>query len=246
MMIRVGTSGWQYADWRERFYPPRLPQRQWLDWYVQHFDTVEVNSTFYRLPTREVVQRWADSLPDGFCMAIKASRYLTHVKRLVEPEAAVERLLERVVPLRERSILGPVLLQLPPAFAVEVSRLEKTLACLAGQAQVAVEPRDRSWFCRDVAELLTHYDVPLVWADRDGRSVGPLWTTASWRYLRLHHGQTGWSYERATLRRWAGRLAAAGAGFVYANNDPGAAAIQDARRIRDYVEARMTFGRDHG
>ncbi len=237
-MFRVGTSGWQYADWRERFYPAGLPQRRWLEFYATAFDTVEVNATFYRLPSRDAVQRWADTLPDGFVMAVKASRYLTHVKRLVDPEEPVQRLLDRIVPLRDRGLLGPILLQLPPAFSAEPGRLATTLECFAGRARLAVELRDPSWFSSEVRSILTEYDTPLVWADRDARAVGPLWATASWRYLRLHHGRSGWGYDRADLRRWANRLADADSGYVYANNDPGGAAIVDARQLRELLERR--------
>jgi uncharacterized protein YecE (DUF72 family) len=207
-----------------------------LEFYASVFDTVEVNATFYRLPNRDAVQRWADTLPDGFVMTVKASRYLTHIKRLMEPQEPVERLLDRIAPLRERGLLGPILLQLPPAFPVEADRLAQTLACFAGRAALAVELRDSSWFCDPVREVLTAYDAPLVWADRDARAVGPTWTTASWRYLRLHHGRTGWGYDRGTLRRWAQRLTEAESGFVYANNDPGGAAVVDAKAIREMLE----------
>ncbi|HTW20663.1 MAG TPA: DUF72 domain-containing protein [Mycobacteriales bacterium] len=234
MTIRVGTSGWQYADWRGLFYPDRLPQREWLSWYAAAFDSVEVNATFYRLPKREAVQRWADTLPDGFLMTVKASRYLTHIKRLRDPEEPVQRLLDRIEPLRERALLGPVLLQLPPAFPVDCPRLEQTLACLNGHVPVAVELRDPSWFHADVRDVLAAFDAPLVWADRDGRATGPLWETASWRYLRLHHGRDSWSYDTSTLRRWARRLSAHD-GFAYANNDPGGAAVEDARRLRELL-----------
>lgn len=246
MAIRVGTSGWQYADWKERFYPRRVPQREWLAWYAAHFDTVEVNATFYRLPNKDVVQRWADTLPDGFLMTVKASRYLTHIKRLAEPEEPVSRLLDRISPLRERGLLGPVLLQLPPSFPVERDRLERTLSCFDAEIQVAVEPRDRSWFIPDIRDVLAAHDAATVWADREARAVGPLWTTASWCYLRLHHGRDDWSYDRRTLRRWSGRLEEFEAGVAYTNNDPGGAAIVDAQLLRDLLGDRARAGQAPG
>jgi uncharacterized protein YecE (DUF72 family) len=172
-------------------------------------------------------------------MTVKASRYLTHIKRLVEPEEPVQRLLDRIQPLGDRGLLGPILLQLPPNFPVACDRLEDTLRFFDHRAQVAVELRDPSWFSGEVRDVLTAHDVPLVWADRAGRSVGPLWATASWRYLRLHHGRTDWRYDHRDLSRWAGRLAAAGDGVVYANNDPGGAAIVDAEEIRQLIRDRM-------
>lgn len=229
--IRVGTSGWQYADWRGAFYPQRLAQREWLGAYVAAFDTVEVNSSFYRLPTSDTVRRWADTLPDGFVMALKASRYLTHVKRLREPAEPVERLVGVLTPLQHRGLLGPILVQLPPDLPAEVQRLADTLSAFPDEIRIAVEPRHRSWFTDELRGLLEHHNAALVWADRDGRSVGPLWETASWRYLRLHHGRHGWGYDNRDLGRWARRLAVAGDGYAYANNDPGAAAVKDARRM---------------
>jgi uncharacterized protein YecE (DUF72 family) len=236
--VRVGTSGWQYADWRGAFYPPKLVQRLWLTSYCESFDTVEVNSSFYRLPTSDTVQRWADVLPGGFVLAMKVSRFLTHVKRLREPAEPVERLMGVLGPLRERGLLGPLLVQLPPDLPAELDRLDQTLAEFPGGVRVAVEPRHQSWFTGDLRALLTERGAALVWADRDGRSLGPLWRTTSWAYLRLHHGRNGWGYDNRDLSRWAGRLAEAGDGYAYANNDPGAAAVRDARRLRSMVEDR--------
>jgi len=233
--IRVGTSGWQYDDWREVFYPADLATREWLTWYAANFDTVEVNATFYRLPKQAAVAQWAATVPSGFVMTVKASRYLTHIKRLKDPVEPVERLLDRTKPLRDSGCDGPILLQLPPAFPVVPERLDATLAAFGGQLQVAVEPRDPSWFCPEVKELLTAHGAALVWADREGRSVGPLWATADWRYLRLHHGRSSWRYDQRDLRRWARRMVEADGGYIYANNDPGGAAVDDARRIRDLV-----------
>jgi uncharacterized protein YecE (DUF72 family) len=233
--IQVGTSGWQYADWRGAFYPAKLPQRLWLSYYVERFDTVEVNSTFYRLPSVDAVARWTDALPDGFSMVIKASRFLTHVKRLRDPAEPVERLLKVLAPLRERSMLGAVLVQLPPDLEAVPDRLDETLAQFPSGVRVAVEPRHASWFTPEFRELLGGRNAALVWADREGRSMGPRWETADWRYLRLHHGRYTWRYDERDLRRWARLLGAAGSGYVFTNNDPGAAAIADARRFRELL-----------
>jgi uncharacterized protein YecE (DUF72 family) len=233
--IRVGTSGWQYDDWREIFYPAKVPTREWLSYYAANFDTVEVNATFYRLPKQSAVEQWAVTVPSGFVMTVKASRYLTHIKRLKEPAEPVARLLDRTAPLREHHRHGPVLVQLPPAFPVAPDRLEATLAAFDRRLPIAVELRDGSWFCKPVKQILTEYGAALVWADREGRSVGPLWATADWQYLRLHHGRHGWRYDQGDLRRWARRMSEAGAGYIYTNNDPGGAAIDDARRLRDLV-----------
>ncbi|HEX3613636.1 MAG TPA: DUF72 domain-containing protein [Sporichthyaceae bacterium] len=231
-MIRIGTSGWQYDDWRPSFYPVGLARDRWLGRYVECFDTVEINNTFYRLPSQATVDRWAQALPQGFLAAIKVSRYLTHVRRLRDPQDPVALLLERVAPLRERGLLGPVLLQLPPNMPARPEDLERTLSAFPPDVRVAVEPRDRSWFRKATREVLIDHRAALVWSDRNGRSVGPLWRTTSWCYLRLHHGRLDWAYQDRDLRRWARRLRECPDAFVFTNNDPGAAAVRDARRLQ--------------
>lgn len=233
--VRIGCSGWVYASWRRGIYKG-VPQARWLERYAELFDTVEVNATFYRLPNVDTVERWASILPAEFLMTVKASRYLTHVKRLREPQEPVERLLGVLAPLRRRSLLGPVLVQLPPDLEAVPDRLDETLALFPPDVRVAVEPRHNSWFTDTTRAILSRRGAALVWADRDGRSVGPLWETCEWRYLRLHHGRTGWGYDERDLKRWATRLRAADSGFVYANNDPGAAAIRDAFRLRTLLD----------
>jgi uncharacterized protein YecE (DUF72 family) len=233
--VRIGTSGWQYADWRGAFYPRGVPQREWLSFYAQTFDTVEVNATFYRLPTVAVVDRWATTLPASFVMTIKASRYLTHIKRLREPQEPVARLMATIAPLADKGLLGPVLIQLPPDFRAAPGLLDETLAQFPRQVRLAVEPRERSWFTDQVRQVLERHAAALVWADRGGRSLGPLWETCDWRYLRLHHGRSDWQYDDADLRRWARRLRAAGDGYLSANNDPGGAAIVDAKRMQELL-----------
>jgi uncharacterized protein YecE (DUF72 family) len=230
--VRIGTSGWQYADWRGSFYPAKLPQRLWLTEYAKSFDTVEVNSTFYRLPTEGVVARWAQTVPAGFVMTVKASRYLTHVKRLREPEEPVARLLTRLTPLRERGMLGAILLQLPPSLPAAPELLDATLAQFPADLRIAVEPREPTWFTDAVRCILEARSAALVWADRGGAPLGPLWETCDWRYLRLHHGRTNWGYDQRDLRRWAGCFNDGRDGYIYANNDPGAAAVNDARCLR--------------
>lgn len=228
----VGTSGWQYADWRGRYYPAGLPARRWLAHYLTDFATVEVNATFYRLPSRLVVTGWYDQLPPDALVAVKASRYLTHVKRLREPAEPVARLTDRLAPLADR--LGPVLLQLPPNLQADIDALADTLGQFPAGMRLAVEPRHPSWFTAELTALLADFDAALVWADRRGRPTGPLWRTASWGYLRLHEGRAHpWpQYGPRALHSWAQRLAdaygPAGLVFAYFNNDPGAAALTNA------------------
>ena len=228
MTLRIGTSGWQYADWKQPFYDGR-PQRLWLSTYAETFDTVEVNATFYRLPVVTAVQRWVEQVPQDFVFVVKASRYLTHIKRLREPAEPVARLMSRIAPLQVAGVLGPVLLQFPPDMVAVPDLLDATLSEFPSAVRLAVEPRHDSWFDAATRDVLERHQAALVWADRDGRSLTPLWQTTDWCYLRLHHGRDDWGYDEADLAGWSQRVAAVGKGYVFFNNDPGAAAVRDAR-----------------
>jgi uncharacterized protein YecE (DUF72 family) len=235
--VIIGTSGWQYRDWRGRFYPQKLPQRLWLEHYAQHFATVESNNAFYRLPERETFEKWRQRTPEDFRWAVKASRFLTHIKRLREPAEPVTRLMGRAAGLGER--LDTILLQLPPTLQADAELLRECLAQFPAGVRVAVEPRHVSWWTDEIRALLDRYGAALCWADRDEQPVAPLWRTAGWGYLRLHHGDEGWGYRPQTLRLWAERLADAYAPdadvLVYFNNDPGCAAVADAVTFADAV-----------
>ena len=231
-MIVAGTSGWQYADWRGRFYPADLPQRLWLEHYASAFATVEVNNAFYRLPDRRVFEGWRERTPSDFVVAVKVSRYLTHIKRLHDPAEPVARFVDHARGLGDR--LGPVLLQFPPNLRCDLSALDDVLGRFPASFRVAVEPRHDSWWSEDVRACLAHHGAALCWADRGGRPVTPLWRTADWGYLRLHEGRATPRprYGRQALTTWASRVAGAfGRGedvYVYFNNDHGAAAVIDA------------------
>jgi uncharacterized protein YecE (DUF72 family) len=230
-MTLIGTSGWQYRDWKGRFYPPRLPQRLWLEHYAETFPTVEVNNAFYRLLDRSVFAAWRDRTPDGFVMAVKVSRYLTHVKRLQDPAEPVKRFAERAEALGDR--LGPSLLQLPPTLTANPEVLSRTLKEFPKGWRVAVEPRHRSWWCDEVRSVLEKHNAALCWADRRGRPVTPLWRTADFGYLRLHEGRAEpWPrYGRTSLSTWCRRLHETfgdDTSYVYFNNDQNGAAIKDA------------------
>ncbi|KNB53138.1 DUF72 domain-containing protein [Streptomyces caatingaensis] len=232
MPLLVGTSGWQYADWRGGLYPRGLPQRLWLEEYVRHFATVENNNAFYRLPSPENFAAWRERTPEGFVMAVKASRYLTHIKRLHDPAEPVARLMRHASALGDR--LGPVLLQLPPTLRADAGALDGTLARFPAGTRVAVEPRHPSWWTDEVRAVLEHRGAALCWADADSRPVTPLWRTADWGYVRFHHGRAEpWPrYGRRALTAWAGRVADAwprtATVYAYFNNDPGGAAVADA------------------
>ena len=238
----VGTSGWQYADWRGRLYPPGLPQRRWLERHAEAFATVELNAPFYRLPELATFESWAARTPADYCFAVKASRYLTHVRRLREPAEPVARLMDRVRGLGGK--LGPLLLQLPPTLTADPDALAATLACFPPGIRVAVETRHPSWDTDDVRGVLEAAGAAAVWADRGSRAVTPLWRTADWGYLRLHAGAASpWPrYGRRALASWVERLATTYGPdhdvFVYTNNDPGGAALVDAAVLARLARAR--------
>lgn len=228
----IGTSGWQYKDWRGILYPAGLPQRSWLEKYADAFPTLEVNNAFYRLPSRETFASWRERTPEGFVVAVKASRFLTHIKRLREPGEPVRRLLEHAAGLEDR--LGPVLLQLPPTLRADAALLDQCLRCFPAHIRVAVEPRNDSWWTPQIRGVLEDNHAALCWADVESRPVTPLWRTADWGYLRLHSGRARPlpRYGRTALRSWTRRLREHWQDrddvFVYFNNDQGGAAVYDA------------------
>ncbi|MEU0505658.1 DUF72 domain-containing protein [Nocardia sp. NPDC005998] len=244
MPLLVGTSGWQYRDWRGVLYPAELPQRLWLECYAAGFATVESNSVFYRLPSTETFASWRDRTPPGFCFAVKASRFLTHIKRLREPEEPVARLLAHASGLSEK--LGPVLLQLPPTLRADPALLDTCLRCFPTDTRVTVEPRHESWWNAEVRAVLAECGAALCWADADSRPVTPLWRTTDWGYLRLHSGRATPPprYGRTALTSWARRLADTWSDredvFVYFNNDPGGAAVHDAVAFAHAAKATVT------
>jgi uncharacterized protein YecE (DUF72 family) len=247
MALLVGTSGWQYDDWRGVLYPPGLPKRLWLERYGECFETVENNNAFYRLPARETFESWRDRTPDGFVMAVKASRYLTHIKRLKDPHEPVERLLRTAQGLGPK--LGPILLQLPPTLQADPDLLTACLRGFPAGVRVAVEPRHPSWWAGQIRDVLTRYGAVLCWVDRRGRPGAPLWRTADWAYLRFHEGSAHpWpSYGDSALHTWLQRLGgtwdADADAFVYFNNDPGGAAVRNANR---FIEIARAAGRPVG
>ena len=236
MPVLVGTSGWQYRDWRGRLYPQRLAQGRWLEHYAERFATVESNNAFYRLPEPATFAAWAERTPPDFVMAVKASRFLTHVKRLREPEEPVGRLLDHARHLGAK--LGPVLLQLPPTLKADPPALERTLRAFPADVRVAVEPRHDSWWTDEIRDLLGAHGAALCLADSPHRHT-PVWRTADWTYLRLHEGTAHPRPcdDRQVRAAWAGRLAelvgADADANVYLNNDPGGCAVRDADRFAE-------------
>jgi uncharacterized protein YecE (DUF72 family) len=228
--VRIGCSGWNYASWKEPFYEGR-PTHAWLEHYAGLFDTVEVNNTFYRLPKVDAVAAWERTVPDGFSFAVKVSRYLTHVKRLRDIGDGLARFLERIEPLGRK--LGPLLWQLPPNFPRDDVRLRAALAALPA-GRHAFEFRHASWFVDEVYAMLRERDVALVVVD------GAQERTASWRYVRLHHGVRGrrGNYSESELREWADRIRRwDGDVHAYFNNDWEAFAPRNALLLKRLVGA---------
>jgi uncharacterized protein YecE (DUF72 family) len=230
-VLYVGTSGWQYRDWRGSFYPREIPQDEWLEYYASHFQAVELNNSFYRLPEASTFAAWAERTPPDFVMAAKMSRFLTHVKRLKDPEEPVERFFSRARLLGSK--LGPVLVQLPPQLQADLPRLSALLEVLPADARVALEFRHDSWFTTEVCELLAAHGAALCLADSPRRRT-PHWRTASWGFVRFHEGRASPRpcYGRRALKTWAERLAGLWRPdedvFAYFNNDHRACAVRDA------------------
>ena len=230
MAIQVGTSGFVYEHWRRRFYPPTARGSE-LELYARAFDTVELNVTFYRMPSTVTFRSWATRVPDGFLFAVKASRYLTHVRRLQDPQPSVDLLVARARELGPH--LGPILIQLPPDFHVDLAALRATLQAFPADIRIAVEPRHGSWFTEGLRRLLSEHNAALCVADRRG-PITPLWRTADWAYLRFHAGraQPRSCYGAEALESWAERVEATwgreAAGFAYFNNDGNGCALRDA------------------
>lgn len=219
-MIHVGTSGWQYDSWKGPFYPAKLPKREWLSHYASLFPVVEVNNTFYHLPREATFDRWREETPPEFLFVVKASRYITHVRRMRDARDPVELLWSRALRLGDK--LGPVLFQFPPGLKADADLLREFLSVLPPRMRAAFEFRHDSWWRDDVCEALDGVGAAWVLADRPGRRA-PAIATGGWAYLRFHQGQaTGPKYPREKLQKWAGRIASLDArdAFVFFNNDP--------------------------
>ena len=237
--VRIGCSGWQYKHWRGNFYPADLPQRAWFDRYASEFDTVEINNTFYRLPERATFASWARQAPPGFVYAVKASRFLTHMKKLKDPEEPLDRFFSRASALG--LALGPVLYQLPPRWGVDVERLAAFLDRLPPRRKHAIEFRDPSWYRDDVFGLLERHRVSLCLHDMAGSTTGKL-VVGPFVYIRFHGPQKyGGRYRDEVLDAWAAWLRSRAreglSVYAYFNNDTGGHAPRDAARLRARILA---------
>jgi len=235
--IRIGTSGWVYPHWRRVFYPADLTQKQWLVYYARVFDTVEINSTFYHLQKESVFEYWGKQASAGFLYAVKASRYITHIKYLKECEDPLETLLNRASLLGQA--LGPILFQLPPGFSVDLSRLERFLALLPEGFSYAMEFRNPTWLTDEVFALLERYGVALCIHDMPPLHV-PLRITTKFVYMRFHGDvDHAGNYPPETLAVWAEQMQAwqrqGLAVYAYFNNDAGGMAIRNALTLKQLL-----------
>jgi uncharacterized protein YecE (DUF72 family) len=235
--IRIGCSGWNYQSWRGgEFYPKGVGPSRWLEHYSRVFDTVEVNSTFYRLASRDAVARWLEQTPPDFVFALKASRYLTHIKRLTDLEQGIRRYYERIEPLVGTPKLGPIVWQLPPNFQRDEKRLEAALSALP-EGRHCFEFRHKSWFTNDVYALLRAYGAALVIGDRKGLDFQTHEMTAGWTLVRFHHGHRGrrGNYSNSELEEWARRFERWREDveiYAYFNNDWEVFAPRNARWLK--------------
>ncbi|MBI4186422.1 MAG: DUF72 domain-containing protein [Chloroflexi bacterium] len=241
----VGTSGWHYDHWRGRFYPESLAKAKWLEFYATHLGTVELNNSFYRLPSEAAFAAWRDSSPDDFTFAIKVSRFITHIKRLRNVEKPVDNFIARASILGDK--LGPLLYQLPPNMSRSDEALESFLSSLPPRMEHAFEFRHQSWLEQGVFDILRKYNAGLCVFDMPGVSC-PLLATADFAYIRFH-GSTGLyssCYPDQELAEWAERLVAVAtslkAVYIYFNNDAEAFAVRNALTLRDYLQRGAATG----
>ncbi len=243
--IRIGTSGYHYLHWRGPLYPPDLPTSRWLPYYAGEFDTVELNATFYRLPTESAIANWYDQVPDSFLFAVKGSRFLTHMKKLKDSGTGLDRFFSRASGLHDK--LGPILWQLPPGWEANPDRLAAFLAALPKHRRYAFEFRDDSWYVPEVYDLLERHGAALCLFHMAGFQT-PLQLTAPFVYLRLHGpaGPYQGSYSDDQLAVWADRTAdwspKVQAVYAYFNNDTRGYAVANARTLKRLVAQRLPTG----
>jgi uncharacterized protein YecE (DUF72 family) len=235
--VRVGCSGWVYNHWREVFYPKGLPQRVWLEFYAEHFDTVEINNSFYRLPKPETFEGWRKRSPEGFAFAVKGSRFITHIKRLKDPGESLGRFFDSVDKLGSRA--GPILWQLSPTFHRDDERLVHFLEALPRKHLHAFEFRHKSWLTPEVYALLGAHHAALCIPDRPDLPQH-IQRTADWSYIRLHSSKhDDGDYSQAELDAWAKRIrefADAGCDvWVYFDNDQHGFAVRNAQDLHSRI-----------
>jgi uncharacterized protein YecE (DUF72 family) len=237
--LRIGCSGWNYDHWRNGvFYPPRCPPRKWLEFYSRHFDTVEINATFYRLPRREAVANWVTGSPPGFLFTVKMSRYITHIKRLLDLGSGVQTFYDRIEPLMRSPKMGPVLWQLPRSFRRDDARLAAALKSLPA-GRHCFEFRHESWFVPEVTAMLREHGAALVIGDHPQRPFQTRELTTDWTFVRFHSGTRGQrgNYSQSELEEWAQRFEQWRSEridvYAYFNNDWEGFAIRNGLWLRE-------------
>jgi uncharacterized protein YecE (DUF72 family) len=234
----IGCSGWHYEHWRGLYYPQELPRPKWLSFYAQQFDTVELNNSFYRVPSEKALTTWRESTPDSFIFAVKASRFITHIKRLKNLGSAVDDFLSRAGLLKEK--LGPLLYQLPPSMKRNDELLQNFLSSLPPKYRHVIEFRHESWIHEAVFDILRTHNIGLCVFDMPGFSC-PLVATSDFAYVRFHGSQGLYSsrYSDEELSRWAQKIARLGqdlkASYIYFNNDAEAFAVENAMKLRSLL-----------
>jgi uncharacterized protein YecE (DUF72 family) len=237
-LVHIGTSGWHYGHWRGPFYPEDLGVDRFLSYYADRFHTVEINNSFYQLPPESSLRKWRDTTPPGFIFAVKGSRFITHMKKLQDPERSLRPFLERIVLLEEK--LGPILFQLPPHWHFNEARLAAFLAAQPGPYRYSLELRDQSWINARASDLLTTYGVAFCIYELDGY-ISPQEVTAGFVYIRLHGpgGPYQGKYDTPTLAGWAGAISAWSRQgrevFCYFDNDEAGYAAQNALKLQDML-----------
>jgi uncharacterized protein YecE (DUF72 family) len=239
--IRIGCSGWSYPHWRKRFYPEKLPVREQFDYYTQHFDTVELNNSFYRQPPPERFVAWREQAPTGFLFAVKGSRYVSHVKRLAVEQRSIDLVVESARGLGDK--LGPILFQLQANFHLDLERLQRFLGMLPNDERFTLEFRHDSWLVPAVFELLRSHRIALTIPDHP-KMPKSFEITSDFTYVRMHLPPHGLGYGRQALVPWADRVVVwrrnGLAVFVYFNNDMEGHAIKDAQTLIGLVAARVS------
>jgi uncharacterized protein YecE (DUF72 family) len=238
-MLHVGTSGWHYDHWQGPFYPEDLDSEGWLAYYAGHLTTVELNNSFYKLPEVETLRNWRATTPQGYLFAVKASRYITHMKKLKDPDEPVTQFLGRMDELGEK--LGPILFQLPPNWSLNAERMHAFLEALPGGYRFAFEFRDPSWFEARIYEMLAAYNAAFCIYQLAGR-LSPREVTADWVYVRLHGPGDAYQgkYGAETLAGWLGAFSTwIGQGkqvYCYFDNDEAGFAVQNALSLQAMAE----------
>lgn len=238
--LHLGTSGWSYPDWKKVFYPKEVKSTDWLKYYSSEFPTVEINNTFYHMPTPSVVEKWAETVPEGFLFSVKASRYITHLKRLKDCEESVAYLLKTVSGFKDKQ--GPILFQLPPSFPANKERLETFISYLDPHYLYVFEFRHESWFTDEYYNILTKHKIGLCLTDLNGKET-PEVVTAPFTYLRLHgphkayvgsYGPEKLQFLKGKVDRWLQDNTSV---FCYFDNDAKGDAVKDATTLKNYFSS---------